>query len=264
MRIPLFPLNIVLFPGQNLPLHIFELRYKAMLNRCLREQIPFGLVLVRESSRVSRGAPHSIGTFARVTAVEEIPEGRCAIPAPHNGNCYQISCFGEQRFRVTSLDRAEAEYLVGEVEPYPDEPVPEPALAMVAQRVCTLFDEYYRGLVALMGGWQRETTPGDRTMMFDMSVLVSGQARLHGESDPDAESRAITVPALPNDPTALSNIIAAELNVQPQQKQDLLESPSALARLQREAEILSEETPQVAERLRQQHRRRFSAFGMSN
>jgi Lon protease-like protein len=263
MRIPLFPLNIVLFPGQTLPLHIFELRYKAMLARCLREQIPFGLVLVRETSRLGRGAPHSIGTFARITQVEEVPEGRCAIPAPHNGNCFQIMCFGEARFRVTALDRAEAEYLVGEVEPYPDEPEPAPALAMVAGRVSALFDEYYRGLVALMGGWQRESPPGGRTMMFDMSVLVNGQARLHGETT-DGETRTITVPSLPNDPAALSNVIGAELNVQPQVKQDLLEAPSALARLQREAEILSEETPQVLERLRVQHRRRFSAFGMSN
>ena len=41
-RVPLFPLNLVLFPGQNLPLHIFEQRYKDMLQRCLQNQEPFG------------------------------------------------------------------------------------------------------------------------------------------------------------------------------------------------------------------------------
>ena len=45
-RIPLFPLNLVLFPGQTLPLHIFEERYKEMLKRCLRENIPFGVKLM--------------------------------------------------------------------------------------------------------------------------------------------------------------------------------------------------------------------------
>jgi hypothetical protein len=47
-------------------------------------------------------------------------------------------------------------------------------------------------------------------------------------------------------------------------KQDLLEAPSALARLQKEAEILAEETPQLQERLGMQMRRRFSAFGVSS
>src|SRR5918999_5876293 len=156
MRIPIFPLNLVLFPGQTLPLHIFEERYKQMLQRCLRERIPFGIVLVRENSRFGRGSPHQIGTFARVTQVEDVPEGRCVVPAPHRGNCYHIICHGEERFRVANLDRREAEYLVADVEVYPDEPAPEPAMMMVAQRVSTLFDEYYRQVVALMGGWQRE------------------------------------------------------------------------------------------------------------
>jgi hypothetical protein len=72
------------------------------------------------------------------------------------------------------------------------------------------------------------------------------------------------VPALPTDPRALSHVVATELNVQPSVKQDLLEAPSALARLQKEAEILADETPQLDERLAMQMRRRFSAFGMSS
>jgi hypothetical protein len=72
------------------------------------------------------------------------------------------------------------------------------------------------------------------------------------------------VPVLPEDPRALANVIAAELNVQPDVKQELLETPSALARLQREAEILAEETPQIAERLKLHYRRRFSEFGRTN
>ena len=44
-RIPLFPLGLVLFPGRNLPLHIFEERYKLMIARCTQAQVPFGIVL---------------------------------------------------------------------------------------------------------------------------------------------------------------------------------------------------------------------------
>ncbi len=260
-RFPLFPLNLVLFPGQALPLHIFEERYKAMLQRCLRDQIPFGVALIRDTGRFSgRGSPHQVGTLARVTQVEEVPEGRCAVPAPHHGSCFHINCRGEQRFRVTALDRREAEYMMAEVELYPDEAAPAPAMAMVSQRVAALFDEYYRNVVALMGGWQREAEPGGRTLLFDMAALMSDSAQPKTEGEP----RTVLVPSLPQDPGALANVVAQELNVQTNVKQELLECPSALARLQREAEILSEETPQIEERVRVQHRRRFAEFGRAN
>jgi hypothetical protein len=101
-------------------------------------------------------------------------------------------------------------------------------------------------------------------MMFDMSVLVKGQSQLQEGAEPDAKPRKIKVPSLPEDPVALANAVAAELNVQPEVKQELLEAPSALQRLQREAEILADETPQMQERLDQQVRRRFTSFGMSS
>ena len=247
-----------------MPLHIFEERYKKMLQRCLSEQIPFGMLLVKETGRGGRGTPHSIGTFAIVTSVEEVEEGRCLIPAPHSGNCYQIVCRGDERFRVTTLDRNEAEYLIGEVEPYPDEPAPAAALAMVGQRVATLFDDYYRHVIALMGGWQNESAPGEATVMFDIQTLLNGQSRLANAEPGDIEARTIRTPTLPADPTALSNSVASELTITPQAKQDLLELPSALARLQREAEILSEETPQLDERLDLQNKRHFRAFGVNS
>jgi len=261
MRLPLFPLSLVLFPGQTIPLHIFEDRYKAMLKRCLNEQIPFGIVLIKDGGRFGRGTPHSIGTTARVMTVEEIDAGSCLWrdQAPHRGNCYHITVRGEERFRVTAIDRREAEYLVGDVEAYPDEAAPEPAMLMVAQRVSALFDEYYRGVVAMMGNWQRTTEPGERTMMFNMASLTSSPSAIIGE-DP----RSITVPSIPTDPVTLANTIAGELNVQPNVKQELLESPSALTRLQREAEILAEETPQIEERIKLRYRRRFGEFGRTN
>lgn len=261
-RVPLFPLNLVLFPGQNLPLHIFEQRYKDMLHRCLENQEPFGVVLIKDAGRGSRGTPHSVGTLARVTSSEEMEPGRCTISMPHRDSCYHIMTKGEQRFRITSLDRREASYLVGDVELFPDEDAPEPAMLMVGQRVTTLFDEYYREIIALMGGWQKSTPMGERTMMFDMTTLELNQARIR--SGEEQTPRSLPVPMLPEDPRVLANVIAAELNVQPDVKQELLETPSALARLQREAEILADETPQISERLKLHYRRRFSEFGRTN
>lgn len=260
MKLPLFPLSLVLFPGQTIPLHIFEDRYKAMLKRCLDEQIPFGLVLIKDGGRFGHGTPHSVGTTARVMTVEEIEAGQCLWrdQAPHRGNCYHITVRGEERFRITSLDRREAEYLVGEIEMYPDEEAPEPSMLMVAQRVSSLFDEYYRGVVAMMGNWQRTTPPGEQTKMFNMATLTT---TMTGEG---GEPRTMLVPSIPTEPVALANMIAAELNVQPSVKQELLESPSALTRLQREAEILAEEMPLLEERIKLRYRRRFGEFGRTN
>jgi ATP-dependent Lon protease len=55
VRIPLFPLDLVLFPGQALPLHIFEPRYREMTRHCIETQSPFGIVLARETSLARTG-----------------------------------------------------------------------------------------------------------------------------------------------------------------------------------------------------------------
>ncbi len=58
--IPLFPLNVVLFPHQPLPLHIFEPRYKLMVRDCLENDQEFGVVLVHQ------GQLFQTGTCARI------------------------------------------------------------------------------------------------------------------------------------------------------------------------------------------------------
>ncbi|MGA7030448.1 MAG: LON peptidase substrate-binding domain-containing protein [Candidatus Acidiferrales bacterium] len=73
-RIPLFPLNVVLFPGATLPLHIFEQRYKIMIGQCLRENREFGIILVRE-----RGVA-ALGCAAAITRkIKDYPDGRMDI-----------------------------------------------------------------------------------------------------------------------------------------------------------------------------------------
>ena len=52
-RIPLFPLEVVLFPGMPLPLHIFEQRYRIMIARCVNENLEMGIILAAEAGIVT-------------------------------------------------------------------------------------------------------------------------------------------------------------------------------------------------------------------
>jgi Lon protease-like protein len=109
MELPLFPLNdVVLFPQMVLPLHIFELRYREMISRCIREELPFGVLLIDKGHEVGGEAtPYLIGTTARIVRVEHLDDGRMNIVA-----------VGGQRFRVLELHH-DRSYLTGTVEPFP-------------------------------------------------------------------------------------------------------------------------------------------------
>jgi Lon protease-like protein len=73
-RIPLFPLNVVLLPGAELPLHIFEPRYREMVNRCMRERSEFGMLLSMPNG-VTR-----VGCTAEIMEIlTRYPDGRMDI-----------------------------------------------------------------------------------------------------------------------------------------------------------------------------------------
>jgi Lon protease-like protein len=107
LELPIFELPLVLLPGERVPLHIFEDRYKRMVGTALEQGEPFGIVL-----RDDDGA-RSIGCTARIEDVlERFDDGRM-----------NIVVSGEEPFKV--LDRFESpEYPTGEVELVPDEDVP--------------------------------------------------------------------------------------------------------------------------------------------
>jgi Lon protease-like protein len=93
MRIPLFPLHTVLFPGQVLPLHIFEPRYRQMIGECLHQNVPFGVVLIKKGTEAGHTAESvTVGTTARITHVQTLDDGRM-----------NILTVGDTRFRVLQL-----------------------------------------------------------------------------------------------------------------------------------------------------------------
>ncbi|HEX3052165.1 MAG TPA: LON peptidase substrate-binding domain-containing protein [Aggregatilineaceae bacterium] len=108
-RLPLFPLNTVLFPGTPITLHIFEPRYQAMMKHCLDTHQPFGVVLIKEGTEAlgPLAQPYPIGCTAQITQVERLPEGRMNIVA-----------IGLERFQIHTLSH-EQPYLVGMVELLP-------------------------------------------------------------------------------------------------------------------------------------------------
>src|SRR5215467_12555371 len=74
--LPLFPLQVVLLPGTELPLHIFEDRYKEMIGEVIRDRLEFGVVLASDKGIVNTGCTATIDKLLR-----EYPDGRMDILA---------------------------------------------------------------------------------------------------------------------------------------------------------------------------------------
>lgn len=123
-KMPLFPLNTVLFPGMFLPLHIFEPRYRLMIQRCLSLNQPFGVVLIREGVEVGGPAvPHEVGTSAYITRADRLPDGRM-----------DVQTVGYERFKIRDLTQTEP-FLVGIVESFPMEGADDPAAQALADQL---------------------------------------------------------------------------------------------------------------------------------
>jgi Lon protease-like protein len=103
--IALFPLHTVLFPGGPLPLRIFETRYTDMVRRCMREQQPFGVVLIQEGDEAGDVATTAtVGCTARIADFHTLHDGFLG-----------ISCVGVQKFRVLRVWRASDGLNMGEI-----------------------------------------------------------------------------------------------------------------------------------------------------
>ena len=111
--LPLFPINIVLVPGLVVPLHIFEPRYRLMVNELLtiedEDQREFGIIAVREGRTfASHGldAFYPIGVSTAIRECEELPDGR-----------FDLVTTGNRRFHLLAVDdsapllRAEVEFI---------------------------------------------------------------------------------------------------------------------------------------------------------
>lgn len=165
-KLPIFPLNMVLFPGVPIQLHIFEERYRLMVGRCIEQRSPFGVVLIREGSEVSPDDPwvrqqaeaagdpelsalrrqlggetttYAIGTSAQISIGEStrLDDGR-----------YYLVALGQRRFRIQYLVQRQP-YYIASVAYLPEE---SPAAHNeAAGQLRALYARYWQAIGAATG-----------------------------------------------------------------------------------------------------------------
>lgn len=188
-EIPLFPLNVVLFPGGPLPLRIFEPRYVDMVNRCMRDVAPFGVVAIRdggaEAGESAAKTFADIGTSARIVDFDLLEDGLLG-----------ISCRGERRFRVLGHHRANDGLNVGRIawlDPAPADielaslPEEHAHLRDLLQRVWPEIVEAYAGIeprfedAGWVGARLAEILPlqnSDKQFLLELSDPLQRLARI--------------------------------------------------------------------------------------
>jgi Lon protease-like protein len=187
-KLPIFPLNTVLFPGAPITLHIFEERYRLMIGRCLEQNSPFGVVLIRsgsevmpddpwvrrqreilglspaESGQTRETIPHAVGTTAQIRNGESVrlDDGR-----------YYLAAVGQRRFRIQYLAQRQP-YMVASVSFLPE----ESAQADVAQAIQlrALYTRYWAALCAATGHQhEAEALPDD---VIDLTYWMAHRLRV--------------------------------------------------------------------------------------
>jgi len=135
VRLPLFPLNVVLLPGADMPLHIFEPRYRQMVRDCLDAKSPFGMVLALPNGMAGTGCTAEI-----LEVTSRYDDGRC-----------DILTVGREPFRIVELFSNEP-LLRGDVDFLEDRPLPvNPRVSrelIELYETChtLIFDDYPRDL----------------------------------------------------------------------------------------------------------------------
>ncbi|WP_225641346.1 LON peptidase substrate-binding domain-containing protein [Streptomyces werraensis] len=221
VRLPLFPLNTVLFPGLVLPLNVFEERYRAMMRELLKtpedEPRQFAVVAIRDGHEVAPSAPglpdptavpergpaagfgadplrafHKVGCVADAATIRERPDGT-----------FEVLATGTTRVRLLSVD-ASGPFLTAELEPLEEDPGEE--AEPLAEGVLRAFRQY--------------------------------QKRLAGARERSLASDA----ELPDEPSVVSYLVAAAMMLDTPTRQRLLQAPDTASRLRDELKLLRTET----------------------
>jgi Lon protease-like protein len=148
--IPIFPLQVVVFPRTNLPLHIFEERYKEMTGKAMRENSEFGIVLAKEEGIVNAGC-----TVMVQKLMHTYPDGRM-----------DIMTRGRNRFEIAELND-EQSYLQAEVEFFDDDDE-IPAPPELRHRAL----ENFKALLEMGGARERDVNLDDAQLSFQLAQTL--------------------------------------------------------------------------------------------
>jgi Lon protease-like protein len=169
LRLPIFPLGVVLYPGTALPLHLFEPRYRQLLADVRSGEGPFGTsrfgILTGISGVGERALPQGrIGCVAEVTAVEMLPDGRA-----------DIIVTGRERFALDAFVEDAAPYHVADVAFVADDTVANPvALAVYSDDVASNFRRVVKAVHTINGTDEPlPTLPDDPTQLaWSIAAMV--------------------------------------------------------------------------------------------
>jgi Lon protease-like protein len=145
--LPLFPLNVVLFPHMPLPLHIFEPRYRQMIAECLEEGHSFGVVAIREGSETGPATPYDVGTLAKIVRIDRLDDGRM-----------NLLVMGASRFTIVRT-ADDCPYLRGEIRIIPETGDDLDATARITETTAITFRQYSNLLRELVGQQPDEAEP---------------------------------------------------------------------------------------------------------
>ncbi len=174
---PMFPLEVAMLPGEELPLRIFEPRYSQMISECLAGEPEFGVVMIEAGREVGGGDIRSdIGVLARIVEHADLGGGR-----------YRLRCMLGERIRVTEW-LEDAPYPRAHTVRWPDEHGPTVAgadIATVEDAVMALFERIAQARDAtlppreeLLGAPEPGQQPGDRLYALAARLPI-GQADRH-------------------------------------------------------------------------------------
>lgn len=168
LRLPIFPLPLVMLPNELLPLHIFEDRYRQMLRDIGHDRNRFGLTYFEPSEQlIDRPAADCVGCVAEVRESEMLPDGRS-----------NILTLGVVRYRLKAYLVVKEPYLVAEVEPFADEV--EPGIDALADDVFLLFERMAKAAFKL-GGNRGPFPEIQRTDPESLSFLITAAFNFDNE-----------------------------------------------------------------------------------
>ncbi len=169
-QLPIFPLPLVLLPIEILPLHIFEPRYRQMLDDAQATNKMFGVHFFEPKEEFdTRPAVGSVGCVAEIREVQTMPDGRS-----------NILTNGVVRYRLLDYVETDAPYLIGEMEFFEDDIEDAGEKLKVADKVFELFERIAKAAFKMSGSRGRFPEI-ERADPEPMSFLVTAAFNLDNE-----------------------------------------------------------------------------------